>query len=85
MVLQVINKILGKIIVWTYLSAKTSLRRLKRDIMKQSTILIPVHKNSEGLTHIIHKFFINEDFYDFWSRSKPMEEEYDTVLSRVTL
>lgn len=38
-----------------------------------------------GLAHIIHKFFIHEDFYDFWSRSKPMEEEYDAVLNRVTL
>jgi hypothetical protein len=37
------------------------------------------------IAHIIHKFFINEDFYDFWSQSESMEEEYDTVLSRVTL
>ncbi len=37
------------------------------------------------LAQIIHKFFIHEDFYDFWSRSKPMEEEYDAVLYRVTL
>ncbi|MEW6571263.1 MAG: DUF488 domain-containing protein, partial [Nitrospirota bacterium] len=37
------------------------------------------------LAHIIHKFFIHEDFKDFWSRSEPMEDEYAAVLYRVTL
>ncbi|MEW6571844.1 MAG: hypothetical protein AB1390_11870 [Nitrospirota bacterium] len=37
------------------------------------------------LSHIIHKFFIHEDFKDFWSRSEPMEDEYAAVLYRVTL
>jgi len=32
------------------------------------------------LTHIIHKFFVHEDFGDFWNRSVPREDEYDAVL-----
>jgi hypothetical protein len=33
-----------------------------------------------SLAHIIHKFFVHEDFYDFWNRSAPREDEYDAVL-----
>ncbi|MEW6571054.1 MAG: hypothetical protein AB1390_07765 [Nitrospirota bacterium] len=44
-----------------------------------------IAKNISELTHIIHKFFIHEDFKDFWSRSEPMEDEYAAVLYRVTL